>query len=639
MLDFEAEMARVTEDMEERMKEDVTKWKGTESAAVRAEMAAVSDQLIAEMAVQGARLDNFAAMRSSGGVTVYEINDEHFSGTIISNGIIAHVNIRVSADFISGDVWKHDLPPNLAPIGIEFIRQDDYHFRVTPPGGDGIPYFAFFSKVTPGETTSIQGAYHLASVTIAEVIDGRVGYDGTIYPNAGDAVRGQIGNIETLFDTETTEAEGANILNPQNGVAGTYPASPVVGEPLSPSASTSRTITVDPIPVTAGEKLYVSTNLQESTANVVYYFLDSSECYVSLSTVKLSTTITAQGSQTITIPNNVAFLHLSLGGLTSGIDFNNLCISRSQLSEFEEYASAISTSKVLKEDALPSGYSGLPLAIHELSDQASKIKPKLQGKVIVNFGDSIFGLRRPPLDISTKLAELTGATVHNLGFGGCTMAWHGSGTSANPNYTNFDPFSMYRLADEIVKPDDDETKWVLQQNAISSDTSLPSYYSEPLQILMNLDFSKVDIITIAYGTNDLTRANTLDNETDRYKTTTFAGALRYSIEKLLAAYPHLKIFLCSQTFRFWITDGEVTNTSDTWTNTSDTWTNTKGNKLTDFVAKTEEVAKEYHLPFINNYDIGLNVHNRSHYFSATDGTHPLTVGLHLIAEHMAKELF
>lgn len=261
----------------------------------------------------------------------------------------------------------------------------------------------------------------------------------------------------------------------------------------------------------------------------------------------------------------------------------------------------------------------------KVSDVSGKVDNALplKGKVIVNFGDSIFGKRRPPDDISTELARLTGATVYNCGFGGCRMSQHGM--------TNFDAFSMYRLADAIVSGD-----WSLQDAGITDTThseNVPSYFSEALAILKGLDFNNVDIITIAYGTNDFTADVDMENADNAYYTATFAGALRYSVEALLNTYPHLKIFICSQTYRFWMDSNNV------FIDDSDSHTNSDGVKLTDFVAKTEDVAKAYHLPYIDNYDIGMNKYNRSQYFPSTDGTHPLTTGCHLIAAHMAKELF
>lgn len=248
---------------------------------------------------------------------------------------------------------------------------------------------------------------------------------------------------------------------------------------------------------------------------------------------------------------------------------------------------------------------------------------KLQGKVVVNFGDSIFGKRRPPEDISTKLADLTGATVYNCGFGGCHMSNHFQET--------YNAFSMCNLADALATG-----TWTAQENAltVTGATAVPNYFSEGLAILKSLDFNKVDIITIAYGTNDWNSGDALDNADSPKSKDTYAGALRYSIETLLDAYPNLKIFVCSQTYRFFL------DTNGSFENDSDTKVNNKSVGLTDFVAKTEEVAKAYHLPYIDNYyALGLNKYNRGQYFGATDGTHPLALGCHLIAEHMANELF
>ena len=251
------------------------------------------------------------------------------------------------------------------------------------------------------------------------------------------------------------------------------------------------------------------------------------------------------------------------------------------------------------------------------------IEKQFSGQTIVNFGDSIFGKRRPPEDISTKLAELTGATVYNCGFGGCHMSNHFQ--------TTYNAFSMCNLVDAIVN-----NNWTTQDSAIADTSSIavPSYFSEGLAILKELDFNAVDIVTIAYGTNDFANGDVLENASDLYDKESYSGALRYSIETLLTAYPHLKIFICSQIYRFWMDDSNV------FTEDSDTYLNANSVKLTDFVEKTKEIAKEYKLPFIDNYySLGFNKFNRSQYFSATDGTHPLTTGCHLIAEHMANELF
>lgn len=245
----------------------------------------------------------------------------------------------------------------------------------------------------------------------------------------------------------------------------------------------------------------------------------------------------------------------------------------------------------------------------------------LYGRTIVNFGDSIFGNAQPPVDISTYLAEKTGATVYNCGFGGCRMSQHVSA---------WDAFSMYRLADSIAN-----NNYTMQETALeSTEVDLPDRFTPSVERLKSIDFSKVDIVTIAYGTNDFTSNIAMDNEENPFDTTTLAGALRYSVEKLLTAYPNIRIFVLSTAYRFWID----TENDNAFLYDSNTFTNTKNVKLLDYNAKLKEVAEEYNLPYVDDYNIGISKHNRSYYFSATDGAHHLETGRKLIASHLAGAL-
>ena len=251
------------------------------------------------------------------------------------------------------------------------------------------------------------------------------------------------------------------------------------------------------------------------------------------------------------------------------------------------------------------------------------------GHEIVNFGDSVFGNKRPPNDVSTALAKLVNASVDNCGFGGCRMAKH--------ILTNFDPFSMYRLAYSVAND-----SWTLQDDAItnsaslpdSDDNKLPDYFSEALALLKSIDFTKVKSITIAYGTNDYASGVQLDNSENLLDTNCFGGALRYSLETLMTAFPQLQVFVCCPTYRFWMdSQGEFDHDSDTYVNG-------RGNTMAEFIAKAKDIAQEYHVKFIDNYyELGINRYNRTNWFPATDGTHHNVKGARLIAEHMANEMF
>lgn len=259
---------------------------------------------------------------------------------------------------------------------------------------------------------------------------------------------------------------------------------------------------------------------------------------------------------------------------------------------------------------------------NKIADDIAMFISPLYGKTIVNFGDSIFGNARPPEDISTHIAALTGATVYNCGFGGCRMSYHPS--------ANYDAFSMTKLADAVANND-----FSVQEAAIlnTEGDSVPGYFAESVELLKSIDFSNVDIVTITYGANDFNGVG-LENADNSLDQRTFAGALRYSIETILAAYPHIRIFVCSPTYRFWM-DSDYSFVED-----SDTKNGGASYLTTDIAKKAKEVAVEYKLPYIDNYySLGINKFNRAQYFPKTDGAHHNINGRKLIAAHIAKELF
>ena len=236
--------------------------------------------------------------------------------------------------------------------------------------------------------------------------------------------------------------------------------------------------------------------------------------------------------------------------------------------------------------------------------------PLMYGKKIVNFGDSIFGNIRPPKDLSTLISKHTGATVYNCAFGGCQMSSRSG---------HWDAFSMYRIAYAVAHDD-----FSVQDDAITYDDR-PSYAAEPLGTLKGIDFSKVDMITIAYGTNDFGEgATNLDNVDNRLDTSTVCGALRYSLDQLLTAYPAIRICVLGLIYR--TINGQ----------SSDTYENAKHNTIAEYNAKLKEVADEFHVRFIDNSNIGFNAYTNLTYFS--DGTHPNDAGLLLYARHIANEL-
>lgn len=237
----------------------------------------------------------------------------------------------------------------------------------------------------------------------------------------------------------------------------------------------------------------------------------------------------------------------------------------------------------------------------------------LTGKKVVCFGDSLFGMNRDSSSTPSQIAENTGATVYNVGFGGCRMSVHPT--------SGYAEFSMWALA-----------KAIAENNFSSQESAAPNgsdYFVAQLETLKSIDFNTVDYAVIHYGTNDFTGNIDIGADSSAEDYATLCGALRYSVEKLLTAYPKLRIFVSVPVYRFWTSNGVNTY--------SDTYTNNKGNKLTDFVEAIRNVAREYNLPVIDGYyGLGINKTNAETFLG--DGTHFNTIGRARFGEFIGNNL-
>ena len=237
------------------------------------------------------------------------------------------------------------------------------------------------------------------------------------------------------------------------------------------------------------------------------------------------------------------------------------------------------------------------------------------GKVMVCFGDSITGNMTAPNDYPSVVARETGMDVINAGFGGCRM----SDTHSDAAYA---AFSMVKLADAVSSGD-----WTLQDSNVSGLSTVTNGTAH-LEALKAVDWSKVDFVSIAYGTNDIQNAIAIDSDTDKMSTKTFLGSLRYSITKILTAYPHIKLILLTPIYRYF-NDESVDSDQKQF----------GGKAFTDWGDGIISVAKEYKVPHIDMYHtLGINSINRTYYFPASDGTHPNAKGLALFGGKLSARI-
>jgi lysophospholipase L1-like esterase len=225
----------------------------------------------------------------------------------------------------------------------------------------------------------------------------------------------------------------------------------------------------------------------------------------------------------------------------------------------------------------------------------------LAGKRIVCFGDSVTGGGNYP----RVIADRTKAVVTNAGVGGTRMAAHG-----NPGY---DAFSMYRLADGIATGD-----WSLQYTHRGIGGAA---YSK----LSAIDWADIDIITIAFGQNDFASNVGIGQDSDN-DGTTFKGAINYSVEKILSAYPHIKIAFLCPTWRARITSEDSLE--------SDSNPNSGGIFLIEYVDAIKSRAAHFKLPVLDLYrESGINSLTNEFYLS--DGLHPTDAGYELLGHKIA----
>lgn len=249
------------------------------------------------------------------------------------------------------------------------------------------------------------------------------------------------------------------------------------------------------------------------------------------------------------------------------------------------------------------------------------------GNTVVMIGDSIIGNYNGADSIPAYLEKFIGAKCYNCAFGGSSM---GTDTQGSVNQLLL-PFRGFKVIEAIVNNDYDD-----MDAAIEADpeyTELKAYYPEHVDMLKNMDWTKVDLITISYGINDwLLEVTVDDNPSNPKDTNTIGGAFRTALETLWATYPNIRVMICSP---IWC-GGTISGGELLWD--TDNHQNDIHKYVIEYVEKEEQVAKEYHVPFLEMYNnTNFNRHNWKRYFPSTgsNAIHPNANGRYVMARRYA----
>lgn len=267
---------------------------------------------------------------------------------------------------------------------------------------------------------------------------------------------------------------------------------------------------------------------------------------------------------------------------------------------------------------IPIGLAVLVLALLLVYVGKQTFGKEKQEYRIVCLGDSIIGNVRDETSVTAVMESILGEPVANGAFGG-TCASLGNTAYRATFYE--DSANLAQLADAIAYKD-----FSVQLFDMSSNQFGLGYFEAAMQDLSQVDFDKAEIAFIEHGINDFSGGRPLDNPDNPKDVYTYGGALRYAIEKLTNAYPRLQIVLVTPLYCYFQKNGERALDSET--------SDFGYGPLENYVELELAIAKEYHLPCIDNFhNMGINSENVDEY--TEDGIHLNEKGRAILAKVLA----
>ncbi len=229
---------------------------------------------------------------------------------------------------------------------------------------------------------------------------------------------------------------------------------------------------------------------------------------------------------------------------------------------------------------------------------------------IVLMGDSIVANDYHGDEINEILSGILGEEVFNAGFGGTSLS--------NTNVDYYETFgdeslSMEELTKSIITGD-----FSVQKSAIERIASL-DYFSDRLDMLAQIDFSKTHTLIIEHGVNDYTIQIPPEE---------VGEALREILKSLQKAYPEMKLVVSSPAYCYIAKDNEKLYCD----------TEALGPYLLEqYVLEERKVCTELGVTFADNYHQSVIVKDSLEVYSL-DGLHLNEAGRQVIADNIAAAL-
>lgn len=158
---------------------------------------------------------------------------------------------------------------------------------------------------------------------------------------------------------------------------------------------------------------------------------------------------------------------------------------------------------------------------------------------ILVLGDSNMAYDLGDRSIPQRIAERMECDVYNCAVGGTTAS-----KTNHENYVDWtiDSLCLYNLT-RIMETENEQTLYDFYYDAPLNER----YAIDNMYMLTELENEDVDYVVISYGLNDYLAGQPICSE-DVYDETSYAGALRSSIERIQGKYPNATIILSSITY-------------------------------------------------------------------------------------------
>lgn len=241
------------------------------------------------------------------------------------------------------------------------------------------------------------------------------------------------------------------------------------------------------------------------------------------------------------------------------------------------------------------------------------------GKKIAMFGDSII----ENFGIPEELADRTGATVYNLGFGGCRMAPLIINPAISKANVYKNEMSMTAMATSIFQKNYDSL--IVAGNKLNSEFG-DDNRSQISTIANTINWDTIDIIWIDFGTNDFGMGVPLGT-TSTNTTTRFHGAVKWVISRMQSQCKTSQIYFSTPKWRSAAgSPGDASFTK-----------NGEGCLVSDYADVIRYWCAYYGLPVCDlNATLGVNKFNEEYYL--LDGVHPTARGVDRIVDRMESFL-